>query len=163
MTRRLVPLFLIVMLHAAPALGQEVSVEVIDHGIYDVTVVGRLPAPQDVARERNILRDIQLEQATRRVAAMPGRSFGYRYRVHAPPGTMLTLRTRFPPLTNPETGETVRVQDRAIVANGTGTVRFDGYRFDYGWEMAEGDWVFQILHNGRVLAEERFRVVILMN
>ena len=46
---------------------------------------------------------------------------------------------------------------------GSNELLYDGYRFDYDWEMAEGIWTFQILHNGKVIGEKKFKVIIPMN
>jgi hypothetical protein len=38
-----------------------------------------------------------------------------------------------------------------------------GYTFDHGWEIAEGVWTKQILYNGRVIAEQKFKIVVPIN
>jgi hypothetical protein len=38
-----------------------------------------------------------------------------------------------------------------------------GYTFDHGWEIAEGLWTQQIVYNGRVIAEQKFKVVVPLN
>ena len=48
-----------------------------------------------------------------------------------------------------------RVGENQLVLN--------AYRFDYGWEMAEGIWRFQVLHKGEVIAEKAIKVVVPMN
>lgn len=163
--RRLLCLLLPIVFLAAPAAAQDVAVTVTEYGIFAVTVTGQINAPEDVAQERNLITDIALEQETRDIPAIPGRSFGYRFRVSAPAGTRLTLRTTFPAegLTNPDTGRTVKTQDRVMTVGAAGEVYYDGYRFDRSWEMAEGVWVFQIVHQGRVLSEQRFRIHVLVN
>ena len=38
-----------------------------------------------------------------------------------------------------------------------------GYTFDYGWEIAEGIWTKQILYNGKVIAEKKFKIIVPLN
>jgi hypothetical protein len=38
----------------------------------------------------------------------------------------------------------------------------NAYRFDYGWEMAEGLWRFQVLLRGEVIAEKAIKVILPM-
>jgi hypothetical protein len=147
----------------APAAGSS-QVEILDYGFYDVSVQGQVPAPEDISGERNVVGNVRLERQTEEIDAQLGRSFGFRFRVTDPMliGRKLTLRTIFPPLTNPQSRRTMTTQDREFVAMG-GEPLYDGYRFDYDWEMAEGIWTFQVLENGRLLAERKFKVIIPMN
>ncbi len=147
---------------AAPAQASG-QIEIRDYGFYDLSVDGSVPAPEDISGARNIVSNIRLQRQTEEIDAQLGRSFGFRFRVVDPKliGQPLTLRTIFPPLTNPESKRTMTTQDRHFV--GSSELLYDGYRFDYDWEMAEGIWTFQILHQGRVIAEKKFKVIIPMN
>jgi hypothetical protein len=147
---------------AAPAQASG-QVEIKDFGFYDLSVDGSVPAPEDISGSRNIVSNIRLQRQTEEIDAQLGRSFGFRFRVTDPAlhGQTLTLRTIFPPLTNPESKRTMVTQDRPFT--GSSEVLYDGYRFDYDWEMAEGIWTFQVLHKGRVIAEKKFKVIIPMN
>jgi hypothetical protein len=149
---------------AAPAHARG-QVEIEDFGFYDLSVDGSVPAPEDVSGSRNIVSNIRLHRQTDEIDAQLGRSFGFRFRIVDPAlaGQTLTLRTIFPPLTNPETRRTASTQDRTFVASGMSELLYDGYRFDYDWEMAEGIWTFQIMHKGRVIGEKKFKVIIPMN
>jgi hypothetical protein len=153
-----------VLLCAAPAAASASQVEIVDKGFYDVKVERSVPAPEDVSGERNVISEIQLRRDTLVIDAQLGRSFGYRFRIKDPAlaGKVLKLRTKFPPLTNPQTGRTGTVQDREFVAV-PGTTYYDGYKFDYDWEMAEGDWIFQVVEGERVLSEIKFKVVIALH
>jgi hypothetical protein len=150
-------------LMAAPAQASQIEIK--DYGFYDLSVDGSVPAPEDISGERNIVSNIRLNRQTDEIDAQLGRSFGFRFRIADPKlvGQTLTLRTIFPPLTNPKTGKTMTTQDRSFVVSSTGELLYDGYRFDYDWEMAEGIWTYQILNNGRVIAEKKFKVIIPMN
>ena len=160
--RAFAPLALLALALAAPAKAAG-QVEIQDYGFYDLSVDGSVPAPDDVSGTRNIVSNIRLQRQTEEIDAQLGRSFGFRFRIVDPAlhGQALTLRTIFPPLTNPESKRTMTTQDRQFTA--TGESVYDGYRFDYDWEMAEGIWTFQILHNGKVIGEKKFKVIIPMN
>lgn len=140
------------------------GIEIVDYGIYSLDVARRVPAPGDVSLSRNIVTNLKVIRQEREIAAQPGRSFGYQFRVTDPAlaGRPLTLRTVFPELTNPETGKSATTQERVIVAE-PGSLIYDGYRFDYGWEMAEGIWRFQIVSDGKILSEQRFKIVVPLN
>jgi hypothetical protein len=162
LARALAPLAILALAFAPPAAASG-QVEIQDYGFYDLSVDGSVPAPKDVSGTRNIVSNIRLQRQTEEIDAQLGRSFGFRFRIADPAlhGKTLTLRTIFPPLTNPESKRTMTTQDRAFTA--TGESVYDGYRFDYDWEMAEGIWTFQILHNGKVIGEKKFKVIIPMN
>jgi hypothetical protein len=162
--RALAPLALAAALAAAPGAHAS-QIEIKDWGFYDLSVDGSVPAPEDVSGSRNVVSNIRLQRQTEEIDAQLGRSFGFRFRIADPRliGQTLTLRTIFPPLTNPETKRTMTTQDRSFVASNTSEILYDGYRFDYDWEMAEGIWTYQILHNGRVIAEKKFKVIIPLN
>lgn len=161
---RLARLAFALVLLAAPAGAASHEIEIVDKGFYDVKVERSVPAPEDVSGERNVISEIELRRDTLVIDAQLGRSFGYRFRIKDPAlaGRVLKLRTKFPPLTNPQTGRTGSVQDREFVAV-PGTTYYDGYKFDYDWEMAEGDWIFQVVDGERVLSEIKFKVVIALN
>ena len=162
--RVLAPLLILAAFAAAP-VARASQVEIKDYGFYDLSVDGSVPAPEDVSGSRNIVSNIRLQRQTDEIDAQLGRSFGFRFRIADPSlvGRTLTLRTIFPPLSNPETKRTMSTQDRNFTVGSTGDVLYDGYRFDYDWEMAEGIWTFQILDGSRVIAEKKFKVIIPMN
>ena len=162
LARALAPLFVLALALATPAQASG-QVEIKDFGFYDLSVDGSVPAPEDISGSRNIVSNIRLQRQTEEIDAQLGRSFGFRFRIADPAlhGQQLTLRTIFPPLTNPESKRTMVTQDRPFT--GSSELLYDGYRFDYDWEMAEGIWTFQILHNGKVIGEKKFKVIIPMN
>jgi len=162
--RALAPLLALALLAAAPA-ARASQVDIKDYGFYDLSVDGSVPAPEDISGSRNVVSNIRLQRQTDEIDAQLGRSFGLRFRISDPAlvGKTLTLRTIFPPLSNPESKRTMTTQDRPFSVGSTDDVLYDGYRFDYDWEMAEGIWTFQILHNGKVIGEKKFKVIIPLN
>ena len=140
------------------------SISVVDYGIYKLSVDHRTSAQRAISGERNVVSNIRIFRRTRTVFAQLGRSFGYRFRIADPTllGRQLTLRTAFPPLHDPQTGRTGTSQSRPFMPLSNG-VYYDGYRFDYLWELAEGFWRFQLLDGEKLLHEEVLRVVVPLN
>lgn len=170
MTQHLRPaaVLLVACLSLAGARGALAGSDILaieDYGIYDAVVTGQVDAPQDISGQRNIVGNIKLIRKTRELAAYPGRSFGFRFKVTDPSllGKRLVLRTRFPKMTNPETGKVSTGQEREFLVSTINTVQYDGYRFDYRWEMAEGIWSFEIIYDGKVLTKQTFKVIVPLN
>ena len=161
--RTAAPLAILCAMVLVPAARASNQVEIQDFGFYDLSVDGSVPAPEDISGSRNVVSNIRLQRQTEEIDAQLGRSFGFRFRITDPAlyGQQLTLRTVFPPLTNPESKRTMTTQDHPFT--GTSELLYDGYRFDYDWEMAEGIWTFQILHKGKVIGEKKFKVIIPLN
>jgi hypothetical protein len=154
----------VLLVPAAARADSQNGIEIIDYGIYALSVTKRVSAPGDVSLERNIVSNVRVIRQDRVIAAQPGRSFGYQFRITDPAlaGKRLTLRTTFPTLTNPASGKSATSQERTIVAQ-LGAPIYDGYRFDYRWEMAEGIWRFQVLVDGKVISDQKFKIVVPLN
>ncbi len=159
---------LTILLFAAGASGAAAKdgsrVEIVDYGIYDHSVDEVVKDPKELARERSIVSGVRIRIQAIEIDAQPGRMFGFQFRIADPSlaGQTLTLRKIVPKLTNPATGESSTVMESEVVAS-PGTLHLNAYGFDYDWEMAEGYWTFQVLHNGQVLAEKRFKIILPMN
>lgn len=140
-------------------------VEIVDHGIYEHTVERFEAEPRHISGERVIVSRVTLMRKTDEVDAQPGRMFGFQFRVTDPAlfGQTLTLRRVVPPLTNPTTGRTSTVIERDVLIAQEGQIVLNAYRFDYGWEMAEGLWRFQVVWKGEVIAEKVIKVIVAMN
>jgi hypothetical protein len=151
-------------LAAQPAAASDRGVEIVDFGIYDHSVTAVIPEPKDVAGERTTVANIRLREKTEVIDAQRSRMFGFQFRVTDPAlyGKVLTTRKLVPKLTNHKTGRSATTVEGELVA-GPGTVFLNAYGFDYDWERAEGEWTFQVLHEGRVLAEKKFKVILPMN
>lgn len=163
---RIVAALLIVLPIAAysgPALSGP-PISVVDFGVYKLSVDHRAATQRAISGERNVVSNIRIFRRTRTVFAQLGRSFGYRFRIADPTllGRRLTLRTAFPPLQDPQTGRTGTSQSRPFMPLSSG-IYYDGYRFDYLWELAEGLWRFQLLDGETLLHEEVLHVVVPLN
>ncbi len=146
------------------AHAQAIRVEIVDFGVYKVQIERTVVAPEDIAGHRNVVSKVRLVRKTRIIHAQPGLSFGYRYVVRGAAGhEQLTFRTIYPRMTNPGNRRTMSRQQKDFPVPIGARPTYDGYRFDHTWEMAEGIWTFQILHKGKVLTEQRFKIVVLLN
>ena len=163
---RIVAALLIVLpiaAHSGPALSGP-PISVVDYGVYKLSVDHRAAVQRAISGERNVVSNIRIFRRTRTIFAQLGRSFGYRFRIADPTllGRRLTLRTAFPPLQDPQTGRTGTSQSRPFMPLSSG-IYYDGYRFDYLWELAEGLWRFQLLDGETLLHEEVLHVVVPLN
>ncbi len=149
---------------AQPAAASDRGVEIVDYGIYDHSVTAVIPEPKDVAGERTTVANVRLREKTEVIDAQKSRMFGFQFRVTDPAlyGQTLTTRKLVPKLTNPTTGRSATTVEGELVA-GPDTLFLNAYGFDYDWERAEGEWTFQVLHAGKVLAEKKFKVILPMN
>jgi len=165
LTRHLMLIFFLSMGAAgAHAEANNNAVKVVDFGIYFHRTIRTEAAPQHISKQRNIVENIRLKQKTEKILAQTGLSFGVRYRIVDPAlyGKRLTKRIVFPPMTNPETGETANnISDTTIISSDA--EQYDGYGFDHRWEMVEGTWRFQLLDGNKVIFEKKFEVVIAIN
>jgi hypothetical protein len=155
-------LFLAAAAQAAAAADR--GIEIVDYGIYDHTVTQVIPEPKDVAGERTTVANVRLREKTDVIDAQKSRMFGFQFRVTDPAlyGKTLTTRKIVPKLTNTKTGRSATTVEGELVA-GPETIFLNAYGFDYDWERAEGEWTFQVLHDGKVLAEKKFKVILPMN
>jgi Domain of unknown function (DUF3859) len=153
------------LLAAGAQAGDVHRITIVDFGIYEHKVQGFEPEPRHISRERVIVTNVTLLRSADEVDAQRGRMIGFQFRVTDPAllGQTLTIRRIVPPLTNPKTGETATLIERDIVVSQEGQLMLNAYRFDYDWEMAEGLWRFQVIHNGRVIAEKTIKVILAMN
>ncbi len=149
---------------AGAAIAAEPSVDVVESGLFETSGVRRITMPKSVAGEMNLVAHVRLVRSASVIAAQPGRSFGWRYRLlGVPAGSVVTLRTLHPELTNPKTGRTMAFSERRVRISYPENVRYTGYTFDNAWEMAEEVWRFQVLYKGRVIGERPFKVVVPLN
>ena len=158
----------LLLLAAAPARagdGDRQRIAILDYGIYEHRVDRFEAEPKHISRERVIVSGVTLLRKADVVDAQPGRMFGFQFRVIDPAlvGQTITLRRIVPPLTNPATGETATTIERDVAVTQPNQLVLNAYRFDYGWEMAEGLWRFQVLFRGEVIAEKAIKVIVPMN
>lgn len=156
-------LLIVATLAPAPAAAQA-RVEVVDFGVYTMRVTGREDLPSSVSGTLHTVTDVELKERTRTVVGRLGETFGFRYRVHGlAAGEEIVVRTVHPRIVNPATGRSGAGSEQTKRVSASTQPDFTGYGFDETYEIAEGEWRFQILHRGRVIAEEKFNVVVPIN
>ena len=150
-------------LAAAPARADQPSVVILDFGLYATGPSTRVPMPISVSGTMNMVSNVRLTKETREVMGQLGTAFGFRYRIEGVPASAtVTIRTLHPKLTNPETGKSMDYGERDQTVS-PGEERYTGYSFDSTYEIGEGDWTFQLIYQGRVIAEQKFKVVVPIN
>lgn len=159
------PVILLLSLFFHAAAQAEPSATLHAYGEYDSRRSGELIQREKTAS--GVVTPVARYRLIRKndvILAQLGGSFGFEVDLHDfPPGPVtLTIRTLRPPLTNPETGRTTTEDVYDWTVTGRNALYF-GYTFDHKWELAEGIWTKQILYNGKVLVEKKFKIVIALN
>ncbi len=150
---------------AAPAAAAEPSATITAYGRFETRRTGEFEKSDRTASgELQSVSAHRLVQQTDEIVGQLGNSFGFDLRLeNFPPGpATLTIRTHHPPITNPKTGRSMTVSEYDWPVTMRDNVYF-GYTFDHGWEIAEGVWTKQIVYNGRVIAEKKFKIVVPLN
>ncbi len=166
MLRRAALVIVLALSGAAPAAADDApSAAITSYGRYDTQRTGEIEKSERTASgELQSVSAHRLIQQTDEIVGQLGNSFGLELRLeNFPPGpATLTIRMLHPPITNPNTGRTMTVSEYDWPVAMRDDVYF-GYSFDHGWEIAEGVWTKQIVYNGRVIAEKKFKVVVPLN
>jgi hypothetical protein len=144
---------------AQPAAARDVSVTIVEHGLYTAEVVGQQRDPSGVVTD--LLANLCHVATTETVPMRPRIHFGFRYRVDGPDtGSQvgLTLAVTFPEAVHPPAGLPLRRHQRSSTVP-VGAVSYTGYSFDRDWEFVPGVWTLEVLQGERELAALRFTVV----
>jgi len=150
---------------ATAAAAREPSGSIVSFGRYDTRIAGK---PEKAERTASgVVQPVdghKLLEQTDLIVGQPGNTFGIELKLeNFPSGTAsLTIRTTHPPLTNPKTGKTTTVSEYDWTS-ATGENTYFCFSFDDGWEIAEGVWTMQVLHEGKVIAEKKFKIVVPIN
>ena len=154
---------------AGAALAENAAAEprgkIVSYGRYEIVETGRPEkAERTVAGEVKPVDTRRLIEQTDQIVGLLGNTFGFEVDLEGlPPGPVnLVVRTIHPPLTNDDTGKTMTVSEYDWPVAGRSKVYF-GFTFDYRWEIAEGVWTKQLVHDGKVIAEKTFKVVVPLN
>ncbi len=148
----------------APAPAPRVDgVVIFERGIYRADVIRRQDAPGTPTGDISVVDGMKIVSYATMVPAKLGTRFGVRFRIVGfPMGTTIELAmvTRLPKegLRNPKTGETI-LRSEYVAKHQIGDVSYRDFAFDEEWELVPGVWTFEILYQGRKLAEQAFTVV----
>jgi hypothetical protein len=147
------------------ASAREPAGAVVNFGRYDTQLAGK---PEKAERTASgIVQPVdghRLLERTDVIVGQLGNTFGIEVKLENFPAGVaaLTIRTLHPPLTNPATGKVTSVSEY----DWTSATRESAYfcfSFDAAWEIAEGAWTMQVLHEGKVIAEKTFKVIVPLN
>jgi hypothetical protein len=153
---------LVIVALPGTAAAEGPRVEIFEYGRYAAGEFVHTPDPSQLGGQRWSA-PVRNVERTDTIPGHLGRIFGFRVRIHdtALRGQTLTFRIRHPKLTAPS-GRTATEHLHTAVAPAPGGTLGHFFAFEYTYEIAEGDWTFEVLHEGRVLAAQKFRVVVSM-
>jgi hypothetical protein len=77
-------------------------------------------------------------------------------------GKTLTMRIRHPKITAPTGRSGTETFYRTATPHGGREIGYF-FAFEHTYEIAEGDWTFEVVHEGQVLASKKFRVLVNMH
>jgi hypothetical protein len=153
---------LLLLFAAAPAAAEAPRVEIFEHGVYAAGPMKHVPAPNQIGGQR-WQAQVRLLERTETVAGQLGRIFGIRVQVNDPAllGKPFTMRIRHPKLTAPSGRSGTETFYRTATPPGQRELGYF-FAFEHTYEIAEGDWTFEVVHDGQVLAAKTFRVIVTM-
>lgn len=153
-----------IVLPAAPA-SAEPRIRIVDYGLFEVRRSGEtVRADRTLTGRVTVVTKMKLIRRTDKILAQLGTNFGFRVDLLGfPPGTVtLKIRARHPKVTNPTTGVARAVSEYDWQVSGRQGIYF-GYGIRKRWHINEGVWNVQILHDGKVLAQQKFELIVPMN
>ena len=160
----------IIALVCLPALttsGQDrpkdVRIVVLHRGIYESVETSKVPDSHIATGTRGLVKDIKLVKETTHVPAVIGAEFGFEYEIDgAEEGQTVKIERVdiFPGdgLHNPNASGP-RKSERITIESAVGNTSHVLYRLDHDWEVVPGNWVLQLWHGGKKLAEVSFTLV----
>lgn len=156
-----IALFLLLAV-AAPAAADPARVTIIEWGIYAAGEMTHVPAPDQIGGQR-WRAQVRLLEKTETVAGQLGRIFGIKIVVNDPAllGKPLTFHIRHPRITAPTGRSGTETFYRTATSPGQRELGYF-FAFEHTYEIAEGDWTFEVVHEGQVLASKKFRVLVNM-
>jgi hypothetical protein len=155
----------LVFVAGAELAAAEPRGKIVSYGRYEIVDAGRPEkAERTVAGEVKPVQTRRLIQQTDEVVGQLGNTFGFEVDLDGlPPGAVtFVVRTIHPPLTNADTGKTMTMSEYDWPVAGRSKVYF-GFTFDYRWEIAEGIWTKQLVYDGKVIAEKKFKIIVPLN
>ena len=147
-----------------PAAGDEpVPVgKVIKAGLFRIIRSGGLvDSPNSSTGKAHSRPVIQLVEQTNRIPLVKDAHMSFQYRIWNLPERPVYIDLRrvliHPPMTLPDgtisTGSDYRIKGYVSVGQ---VIAYTGYGLNEDYEMVEGDWIFQIWHEGKMLIEKTF-------
>lgn len=162
----IIALFLPVVLAAAgPSWAAGVEARLTEYGLYEAIITGKETAPETLSGNTNTVGNLRHMRETREFVGQLGRHFGFRFSLsgNIRPGDPIMFRVMHPPLKHPNSGRAGKVDSWVSRVGPNMNSQYVGYTFEEPWELAEGEWIFQVIHDGEVLLTQRFIVRIPLN
>ena len=134
--------------------------DVVEYGIYNMTAQGAQPQEGQPAPNYKEAQGPTLITKTDVIPAVLGTSFGFKFKIAGSPSgseLVVTVKNYYPSLQKPGSEEIIREQQYQYKykIRETGYV---GYTLEQDWELAQGDWKFQIYYEDKLLVEKSFIV-----
>lgn len=140
-----------------------ITATILDFGIYNTIPKRTAYDMTSPTGERHISEGAELLETTNRVPARIGTVFGFRYKIigHRP-GRMMSIKRQIlcPTIINPENNKKYDIMELTETGHLAKDILFNGYKFDYNWELASGEWTIRIINEGKILAEKTFMIFV---
>ena len=143
----------------------QVRAEIYDFGIYELQ--GKIVLIQDASNTAGYrshvdsVKEIVLKEQTETIPLVKNIMFGYRIRLHGVPegnSVIVDIRYRHPPMIGKNGKESTGFTNkmgRMKSVNG----QFEGgvmYRLSEDYEIVPGEWIFDVIYQGKVIATKTF-------
>lgn len=136
------------------------GVDVINFGTYSAAIQQMEDITHSPGGRRRIVTKTRFLEETTRIPAVLGTRFGFRYVVNGIPKkekVCIKVRKIYPGLKDPR-NDNLLYSHEYIREHEIGEIYGTGYGFDHDWELVPGEWVFQLLYEGKILGEISFEV-----
>jgi len=147
---------------AKPVPPKITGAKVLEFGVYTSTVVSREKSPSVADGIKDRATDFKLVRKSTLVSAGLGTGIGLKYVLKgAPKGAAASLDVvvRHPAMVNPETRETM-TRSSATFERFIGQAEHAVWSFDTPEDLVPGEYVIELVFEGKVLAQKTFRVRI---
>ena len=149
---------------AAPAQAQNAratGAQILWYGVYEVGKTEKVTDPTSATGTRFISSGVRrVGENTDRIAMRKDVRFGFAYKLSGSPANGSAKITHFrkfpPPGLDDSSGRKSLTEERNFNFGISRTDLFTGFNLGDTEGMPEGVWVFQVTHNGRILAEKSF-------
>ncbi|MBU1039894.1 MAG: DUF3859 domain-containing protein [Proteobacteria bacterium] len=138
------------------------GVKVLEFGVYTSTVTKREKVASVVDGIKDRATDFKLVRKSTLVDAGLGTGIGMKYVLRGSPkgaAVNIDVVVRHPAMVNPETKETM-TQSTATFERVIGQGEYAVWSFDIPADLVPGEYVIELVYEGKVLAQKVFRVKI---
>jgi Domain of unknown function (DUF3859) len=155
-------LLLVAAISSAACAQTIQEIHVINFGIYRADRFKQEDAPATPARVLGHVANLELIEETTTIPALRGVRFGFEFKIRGQTGAKVRLKFVIlipqPGIRNGGTGNGL-VRGEYFLDLTVGELRYMGYKFDHPWEVALGNWIFEIWDGDRRLTSQRFNIM----